>query len=503
MAIAPKLQMRQGQSLVMTPQLQQAIKLLQLSNLELAEYVETEIERNPLLERGEAEAPERSEPQDDRAGADLDLGAGNKGGEEAQSNLDAPSEDAYASDSASDMAGVDVAAAGSGPSASLDWSGASSGRGSGEDFDFESILSAEITLREHLERQLSASGLRGADYVVALRLIDETDEGGYMRGFLPEIATQLGVSEAHVARVLAVCHGFEPAGVMARNVAECLALQLKELDRYDPAMQALVENLDLVARRDLKALASLCGVDLEDIGDMLLELRSLTPKPGSAFAFDAAPAVIPDVFVRETPNGMYAVELNADTLPKVLLNRTYYAEVSRLSRTEDERNFVSECQASANWLIKSLDQRARTILRVSQEIVRQQDGFFARGVEGLRPLNLKTVADAVEMHESTVSRVTSGKYMSTPRGVFELKFFFSASIPSLGGGEAHSAEAVRHRIKHLIEAEDATAVLSDDQIVERLRGFGVDIARRTVAKYRESLKIPSSVERRRMLAQSA
>ena len=282
MAIAPKLQMRQGQSLVMTPQLQQAIKLLQLSNLELAEYVETEIERNPLLERGEAEAPERSEPQDDRAGADLDLGAGNKGGEEAQSNLDAPSEDAYASDSASDMAGVDVAAAGSGPSASLDWSGASSGRGSGEDFDFESILSAEITLREHLERQLSASGLRGADYVVALRLIDETDEGGYMRGFLPEIATQLGVSEAHVARVLAVCHGFEPAGVMARNVAECLALQLKELDRYDPAMQALVENLDLVARRDLKALASLCGVDLEDIGDMLLELRSLTPKPGWA-----------------------------------------------------------------------------------------------------------------------------------------------------------------------------------------------------------------------------
>ncbi len=247
-------------------------------------------------------------------------------------------------------------------------------------------------------------------------------------------------------------------------------------------------------------LAEICGVDQDDIIDMLGELRALTPRPGAAFAGEAAPAITPDVFVRELPNGAFSVELNADTLPRVLIDRSYYAEVSGLSRTEEEKTFLSECHASANWLIKSLDQRARTILKVASEIVRQQDGFFVSGVRALRPLNLKTVADAVEMHESTVSRVTSNKYIATPRGVFELKYFFSASIPAVQGGESHSAEAVRHRIKDMIDQESREAVLSDDQIVERLRAYGIDIARRTVAKYRESLRIPSSVERRRIFA---
>jgi RNA polymerase sigma-54 factor len=321
-----------------------------------------------------------------------------------------------------------------------------------------------------------------------------------MRGDVHEIAGLLGTDVEDVEAVLELCQGFEPTGVMARDIRECLALQLRERDRLDPAMSALLDNLELVAKRDVRRLADICGVDHEDVVDMIAELRTLTPRPGAAFAGEEAPSVIPDVFVRELPSGAFSIELNADTLPKVLIDRTYYAQVAGLSRTEEDQAFLNDCHASASWLIKSLDQRARTILKVASEIVRQQDGFFVSGVKALRPLNLKTVADAVEMHESTVSRVTSNKYMATPRGVFELKYFFSASIPSVQGGEAHSAEAVRHRIKDMIDQEHPEAILSDDQIVERLRAFGVDIARRTVAKYRESLKIPSSVDRRRHLA---
>ena len=498
MALAHRLQLRQGQSLVMTPQLQQAIKLLQLSNVELAEYVETEIERNPLLMRAEnegapdGEAPERTTEKREEMRLDESDGA-----DKASRELDARSDDVYENDSPSE--GPDGGSVG-GPSAQLDWSKAGSGKQRSEDFDLESITSEEKSLHDHLDDQLAIAGLNDADRLIASRLIEETDEAGFMRGDLQEIADLLGTEIEDVEAVLQTCQGFEPTGVMARNLQECLSLQLIERDRYDPVMQKLIAHLEVAGRRDFKRLSELCGVDQEDVLDMLAELRTLTPRPGAAFAGDAAPAVTPDVFVRELPNGTYAIELNADTLPRVLLDRGYYAEVSGLSRKEEDKAFISECQASANWLIKSLDQRARTILKVSSEIVRQQDGFFVSGVRALRPLNLKTVADAVEMHESTVSRVTSNKYVSTPRGVFELKYFFSASIPAVQGGESHSAESVRHRIKEMIDQENRDAVLSDDQIVERLRAHGVDIARRTVAKYRESLRIPSSVERRRIFA---
>ena len=497
MALAHRLQLRQGQSLVMTPQLQQAIKLLQLSNVELQDYVEAEIERNPLLARAENEgsdAPDAPEKvSDKREEMRLDDASG---ANEASRELDAGSDDVYEADSPSENSGPSQG----GPSAQLDWSRTASGKQRSEDFDLESITAEEKTLRDHLDDQLHIAGLNDADRLIASRLIEETDEAGFMRGDVHEIAAALGTEFEDVEAVLKTCQGFEPTGVMARSLQECLSLQLIERDRFDPAMQALIANLELAARRDFKKLAEICAVDQEDVVDMLTELRTLTPRPGAAFAGDAAPAVTPDVFVREMPNGTFSVELNADTLPRVLLDRTYYAEVSGLTKSDEDKAFISECQASANWLIKSLDQRARTILKVASEIVRQQDGFFVSGVRALRPLNLKTVADAVEMHESTVSRVTSNKYVSTPRGVFELKYFFSASIPSVQGGESHSAEAVRHRIKEMIDQENREAVLSDDQIVERLRAFGIDIARRTVAKYRELLRIPSSVERRRIFA---
>jgi RNA polymerase sigma-54 factor len=290
---------------------------------------------------------------------------------------------------------------------------------------------------------------------------------------------------------------------MARSVPECLKLQLVERNRFDPAMAALLDNLDLLARRDLAALRKACGVDADDLAEMIAELKALTPRPGAGFAGEVAQTVIPDVHVRPDPAGGWKVELNSDTLPRLLVDKRYHASVSAGARTEAEKTFVADCAAQANWLVKSLDQRAKTILKVSSEIVRQQDAFLAFGVEFLRPLNLKTVADAIGMHESTVSRVTSNKYVSTPRGVFELKFFFTAAIQATDGGATHSAEAVRHRIKSMIdhEARDGD-VLSDDRIVEILKEAGIDIARRTVAKYREALRIPSSVERRRLLQAS-
>lgn len=499
MALHQRLDLRQGQSLVMTPQLQQAIKLLQLSNIELAEFVEAEIEKNPLLQRGEGEEVPESADKDPGNRDDLSLDEGDGLGK-ARDDLDAPSEDVYETGTGSD---APQPAAGSGPSAATDWSKASSGKGAGEDYDFEGSVGTEVSLNAHLHTQLAMSHLDAPDRLIAARLIDETDEAGYCRADLGEVAEALGAELADVEAVLTVCQGFDPTGVMARSVPECMALQLAERDRLDPAMRTLLDHLDLVAKHDIKQLVELCGVDKADVLDMIGELRSLTPRPGAGFAGDAVIAVAPDVFVREMPNGMFAVELNSDTLPRVLMDKAYYAEVSALPMREQEKEFISECAANATWLIKSLDQRARTILKVASEIVRQQDAFFAHGVAHLRPLNLKQVADAIEMHESTVSRVTSNKYMSTPRGLFELKYFFSAAIPSTGGGEAHSAEAVRYRIKELIEGEKDGNILSDDQIVEILTGYGIEIARRTVAKYRESLGIPSSVQRRRRRLQSA
>ncbi len=493
MAMKQSLDMRQGTSLVMTPQLQQAIKLLQLSNQELAEFVEAEIERNPLLQKAEDNtdaAGDGSEPaRREEMSLDDSSGMG-----EAREQLDAPGEDVYEPGTGSDNA---MPAGTSGPSAKADWSGVGAGPAS-DDFDAASNASSDVTLNQHLHEQLQLAGLSAADRLIAARLIDETDEGGYLRTTIEEVANDLGADEANVEAVLQVCQGFEPTGVMARSIPECLALQLKERGRYDPAMEAMIENLALVAKHDLKTLSERCGVGKEDLMEMMTELRQLSPKPGAGYSSDTTIAVQPDVYVRELPNGMFAVELNSDTLPRVLMDKAYYAEVSALKMRDQEKEFISECAASASWLIKSLDQRARTILKVASEIVRQQDAFFAHGVAHLRPLNLKQVADAIEMHESTVSRVTTNKYMSTPRGLFELKYFFSAAIPATGGGEAHSAEAVRYRIKQLIDQEAPEDVLSDDQIVEILTGYGVEIARRTVAKYRESLNIPSSVQRRRI-----
>ena len=502
--IGQRLEVRQGQGLVITPQLQQAIKLLQLSNLELEAFVEAELERNPLLQRDEADATGDSAPEAANDAASSD------GGDEAElrfvegsdahaQSIDAASDDLYGDAAPGERVSdrqEDGAAAQPGLN---DWSRAGPG-GMADGEERERPDHRDLTLWEHLQAQASAAGLSAADHGIALTLIDATDEGGYLRADLGEIAERLGVDSGRVEQVLSVCHGFEPTGVMARSIAECLTLQLVERNRFDPAMGALLENLELLARRDLTALRKACGVDAEDLSEMIAELKGLTPRPGAGFGGEPAQTVVPDVHVRPDPAGGWRVELNAETLPRLLMDKRYHALIAAGARSDTEKTFVADCAAQASWLVKSLDQRAKTILKVSSEIVRQQDAFLAFGVEFLRPLTLKTVAEAIEMHESTVSRVTSNKYVSTPRGVFELKFFFTAAIQSSDGGAAHSAEAVRRRIKTMIDAEDADGeVLSDDRIVEILNEAGIDIARRTVAKYREALKIPSSVQRRRLL----
>ncbi len=532
MAITQRLEFRQSQSLVMTPQLMQAIKLLQLSNLDLAAFVEEELERNPLLERAsDDEPPVRGEGAIETAADRTALSKSADGGEEdfgddlggssasdgdgpaSRESFDAPAEDWINRDlgTRADMeqtfdSGLDNVfseepseaaarnAQDAAPTAYTEWGG---GASNDDDYNLEAFVAAELSLHDHLAEQLAVSVTDPSQRMIGQYLIDLVDDAGYLPVDLGQAAERLGATQDAVDAMLAVLQTFDPPGICARSLSECLAIQLRERDRFDPAMQALVEHLDLLAKRDIAGLRKICGVDDEDIAEMIGEIRHLDPKPGLKFGSTRAQTVVPDVYVRPGPDGGWLVELNSDTLPKVLVNQSYYAELSKTLRKDGDKSYFTDCLQNATWLVRALDQRARTILKVASEIVRQQDGFFTQGVAYLRPLNLKAVADAIQMHESTVSRVTANKYMATSRGIFELKYFFTASIASADGGEAHSAESVRHRIKQLIDAEEPGAILSDDTLVERLRGDGIDIARRTVAKYREAMRIPSSVQRRR------
>ena len=487
MALSPRLDFRQTQAPVMTPQLQQAIKLLQLSNLELAAFVETELEENPLLEREDAIMSDDggAEPAAERPADDAGDAATLSNKEEI-STQDAPLDSTYENVFPDDP----FRGAGTGPI---------SPRGDSDNLPgIEQTQASEVSLREHLTEQLDLSISDATDRLIGRALIDSLDDRGYLNAGVEELAEQLGCSPDDIARVLEVLQAFEPTGVFARDLIECFSLQLAERDRLDPAMQALLENLELLASHDMAGLRNACGVDDEDLADMLNELRTLDPKPASRFEEGAVEYVSADVLMRPKQGGGWEIELNNDTLPRVLVNRAYYAEISEHAKAKDDKAFVQEKFQSANWLVRALDQRARTILKVSTEIVRRQDAFFRHGVTHLKPLVLADVAETVKLHESTISRVTTNKYMATPRGLFELKYFFTTAISSTDGEESHSAESVRHRIKLLIDNESPKAILSDDKIVKILREDGVDIARRTVAKYRDSLKIPSSVERRRM-----
>jgi RNA polymerase sigma-54 factor len=500
-SITQRLDLRQSQNLVMTPQLQQAIKLLQLSSADLAAFVETELETNPMLDRDEGppddprealagDDPTRPETRAEAAdSADLMTPDAMPGASE-DGPLDADYSNTFDGDIAGPGAGSDI---GPGASGGTDFS-----RRTGDDElpDLEATLATEKTLTEHLEEQMRLELDAPRDRLIGRHLIDAVDEIGRLGEPVEDIADRLGCPVEEVEAVLRRLQTLDPPGILARDLAECLRLQLEDRNRFDPAMAVLLDNLDLLARREGNKLMKLCGVDAEDLTEMVAELRALNPRPAAAFVHETVETVVPDVMVREGPDGDWLVELNQDALPKVLVNERYHSRVSGARLDKADKDFIAERFQTANWLVKSLQQRATTILKVSTEIVRQQSGFLRHGVDHLRPLILRDIAEAIEMHESTVSRVTSNKYMATPRGLFELKYFFTTAIASTSG-DAHSAESVRHRIRTLIDAESPDAILSDDKLVDLLNGDGIDIARRTVAKYREAMRIPSSVRRRR------
>ncbi len=485
MSMAPRLELRQSQSLVMTPQLQQAIRLLALSNLEIEGFVAEEIERNPLLEAGEERTtlttPDREtdgEASPDPTTADALIGGGTS---ETDAPLDTDAAETFHHDCASD---------------------AGMGASGGEDIDFDSFAAAEATLSDHLVAQLGML-VSGIDFAIARVIVDALDDAGYLTATLRELADRLGVPIGEVERVLGVVQGCDPVGVGARSLAECLALQAREADRYDPCMAMLIDNLDLLAGGRIAQLQRLCRVDDEDMADMIRELRGYDPKPGCRFGASRVDAVTPDVFVARTRakgKDIWSIEINGGSLPRVLVDRRYHAQLASAATDKASKAWLNESLASATWLVRALDQRQRTIVIVTTEIVKRQEAFFLHGVAQLRPLTLKTVADAVGLHESTVSRVTSNKYLSCPRGQFELKYFFTSGVASSDGGEGASALAVKAAIRTLIAGEAADAILSDDTLVDRLRDAGFDLARRTVAKYREAIGIGSSVQRRRARA---
>ena len=477
----------------MTPQLRQAIKLLQYSNVEAAAYVEEELERNPLLERdpstdtiGEAVALDQVAPSHERTSDAADAARSDTLPTEAAAPLDADYSDTYDAGGAAD----------GGPAL-----GSYDGRGGNHNFEtddrgIDELADTRLPLREHLGEQLRLSFTDPIDRMIGAHLIALLCPAGRLTAEPAAIAAAMNLPLDRIEQVRQVMMRFDPAGLFARDLKECLAAQLLDRNRLDPAMQALLDNLEMLARRDMRGLLAICGVDSEDLADMITELRALDPKPAASFDSVPAQTIVPDLLMRPAPDDTWIIELNPDTMPRVLVNDRLYARVAPKAKKED-RVFLAERLASANWLVRSLQQRAQTILKVAAEIIRQQDAFLRHGVAHLRPLILRDIAEAVELHESTVSRVTSSKYIATPRGTFELKYFFTTAIHGTDGGDSHSAEAVRYRIRHMIDGEQANDILSDDAIVAALRKEGVDIARRTVAKYREALRIPNSVQRRR------
>lgn len=473
------LELKGQQQLIMTPQLREAISLLQLNNIELAGYLENELAENPFLEKGEGEGDGAS----DEAPA-ADTGGGDSGNDD-------PMESAFAGD------------ADEGFDKGSDW--ATVGKGGNLRFEddengFEDRLTENKTLRDHLVEQLTIMTDDPASRMIGALLIDRLDEAGYLREGTEFLAQQLGCPRERIDALLVRMKKFDPAGVFAADLSECLALQLAERDRLDPAMQTCIANLQKVADGDLKGLARICGVELEDVADMIREIRELNPKPAAAFDHSIAQTALPDVLMAPIPKHMgggWKVVLNSDTLPRVLVNQEYANIVMNAHVEKSDMKYLNDRLASANWLVRALDQRAQTILRVASEIVERQDGFFLFGVEFLKPLTLRDIAEVVGVHESTVSRVTMNKFLGTPRGLFELKYFFDSGVGA-GGGTELAAEAIKAKIKGLIDAESIDAVLSDDDIAEKLKAEGIDIARRTVAKYREASGVGSSAQRRRV-----
>ncbi len=499
MAIKPQLNISQSQHLTLTPQLMQAIKLLQLGHIELSAFVENELLQNPLLERDEGNNQEAESSSDNKeinnvveenyASNDLISSAS-----EIASGLDTDVENVFP-----EQVGQDSIS----QSTNLSSSNPLNNNSSESAPDIDSYVAAKPKLSDHLWQQIALLLDNPAERMIGQFLIESLDEAGYLNADIPAMAQQLGTSEEHILSVLKKVQACDPSGVFCRDLSECMAIQLAAIDRLDPMMQGLLNNLKLVMEHDFENLAKTINASKEDISDMLSELRELNPKPAQSFETNIVQTIVADVFVKQANDKTWVVELNSDILPRVLVNRTYFAKVKQKIRAKSEKTYLVDCLQSANWLTKSLDQRAKTILKVATQIISFQDSFLTHGITQLKPMTLKMVADEIEMHESTVSRVSANKYISTPRGMFEMKYFFTTALSSTTGNDSHSSESVRYLIKQMVDEEDLNAILSDATISKILKNqHGIDVARRTVMKYREGMHIASSVVRRRQKKQN-
>ncbi len=498
MAIKQQLNLSQSQNLALTPALMQAIKLLQLGHLELAAFVESELEQNPLLELKDTQDNEQNIEPNNKIDSDFNtdftandtIGSAAKIADNFDTDIDNVFPEQVGQDSISQSTNINNA-------------NSTANNLSGDAPNIDAYVAQKLTLSDHLWDQAVLMFDDRVERFIARFLIDSLDGAGYLSSEISDISTQLGISEEKILAILSKLQTCEPIGVFCKDLRECMAIQLSALDRLDPMMAALLDNLNLVLEHDLTKLSKIINASMQDITDMLLELRELNPKPGQAFDVSQTQTIIADVFVKQGNDGTWKVELNSDILPNVLVNRTYFATIKQKLRNKSEKEYLVDCLQNANWLTKSLDQRAKTILKVATEIVRQQDSFLDHGITHLKPMTLKIVADEIEMHESTVSRVTANKYISTPRGIFEMKYFFTTGLSSSSGANSHSSEAVRHIIKQMIDEEKIDSILSDEKISKMLHTqYNIDVARRTVMKYRESLNFASSVVRKRQKKQN-
>ena len=485
MPLSQKMTLRQNQSLFLTPKLQQSLKLLKLSNLELAEYLEKELERNPLLEP-EYEQKTQSK-SDDWLNSSLikDLKAKDI---ENINNIFRPLPKFYSTLN-NNFGNKNQ------PLPPTQTSEKNNHKI--ENNIIKQEYSTNETLKDHLTFQLGIEISNPNIKFIGMQLIDLVNDAGYLTESLESISVSIGSNIKIITNTLKELQKFDPIGVFARNLSECLTLQLKERNKFDQAMEIMINNLDLIAQNDIKKLSKLCAIDFKHIVEMIGEIKSLNPKPGLIYGNEIIQTIVPDIFVEEQTNGGWIVKLNNETLPKVLVNSSYYTKISQDINKESEKNYLSEILSSANWLVKAIEQRADTILKVATEITTQQNDFMKNGVKKLKPLKLKDIAKKIEMHDSTVSRVTANKYISTPQGIFPMKYFFTPGIPSTIGNKFHSAESVRIQIQKLIQQEKVGQNLSDDKIAEILRDLNINIARRTVTKYRKMQKIPSSIQRKK------
>lgn len=433
----------QSRTLALTTQSIQSIEMLQFGQQELQEFLAAEAEKNPLIKLDE---PRAADPRPD-----------------ASYRTGAPSGTSFARHDLADIA---------------------------------ETYASNYTLRDHLRAQVGMTFHDPKERLVAAEIAESIDPDGYLRRPIWEMADLLSVEEAFIEALLIRIQSFDPVGVGARNLAECLRLQLSDRGELTPPMTALLDNIQLLAKHEIDRLARLCSVDQQTVMQMALSLKKLNPAPGRQFDTSPLLPALPDVLIKEINPGEFSIELNPALTPRVLVDQHYYAEIRATSRDHATRSYISGCLRSATWLARQLDQRAQTVLKVTAEIVLRQRAFLMHGIDHLKPLELKDVASAVGVHESTVCRAIANKYVMTDRGQFELKYFFAGSLGG-EGEEGIATETIRHRIQQMIATERSEDILSDDRIVANLTRDGITVARRTIAKYREMLNIPSSSVRRR------